>query len=136
MAPLLVLLTVYLLGLFLDLGSAITKADGLDQSLSLAAAAASTQVSATDFYQDGLVVLNSAAARDAAISQLDATIPKNAVLAALPQVKVLAGSVCIRASELISMPFALIPGTSQQITYSASSSAIAKGSGTNVAPQC
>ncbi len=136
LTPLLIVVMAYLTGFFVDLGTGITKADGLDQSLSLAAAAASTQVSASKFYQSGLVALDQASSTTVAIAQLQSTMPKGASLDALPSVVVSGGAVCVRASEKIKMPFTLLPGVSSEITYSSSSSAIARGSDTKTAPGC
>jgi len=126
----------YLAGFFVDLGDAITKANGLDQSLSLAAAAGSTQVSETEFYRNGLILLNPSSAQLAAASLIEATLPQGTVLSGSPFVVVSQGAVCIRASELIKMPFSLAPGMSPYISYSSSSSAIARGSQTTTAPIC
>lgn len=136
LTPLLIFVMAYLTGFFVDLGTGITKADGLDQSLTLAAAAASTQVSAGEFYQNGLVALNPASSREVAIAQLQETMPKGTALDAVPSVVVSGGAVCVRASETIRMPFTLLPGVSPEITYSSSSSAIARGSDTTTAPGC
>lgn len=136
LAPLLVLMMVYLTGFFVDLGDGFAKADGLDQALSLSAAAASTQVSASEFYRDGLVVLDPDSSQKSALSRLITSIPKGAVLEIPPSVTVAGGAVCVRATEQIKMPFSLIPGLSPYLSYSSSSSAIAKGSATNIAPKC
>ena len=124
------------MALFLDLATAISKADGLDQSLSLAAAAASTQVSSRQFYQNGVVRLDPVSSQQVAVRQLETTLPKGAALAGTPYVVISSGAVCVRASEMIKMPFTLFPGINPQITYSSSSSAVAKGSGTSTAPDC
>ncbi len=136
LAPLLIVVMAYLTGFFVDLGTGITKADGLDQSLSLAAAAASTQVSASEFYQSGLISLDQASSTNVAIAQLQSTMPKGTSLDGSPSVVVSGGAVCVRASEKIRMPFTLFPGISPEITYSSSSSAIARGSDTKTAPGC
>ena len=136
LAPLLLLMMVYLTGFFVDLGDGFSKADGLDQALSLSAAAASTQVSAGKFYRDGLVVLDPVSSQESALSRLITSMPKGTVLENPPSVAVSGGAVCVRATELIKMPFALIPGVSRYLRYSSSSSAIAKGSDTSVAPGC
>ncbi len=136
LAPLVALIMVYLAGFFVDLGDAMTKANGLDQALSLSAAAASTEISRSAFYGEGLIVLDPQASQAAATSQLMNSMPKNATLEGSPTVEVAQGAVCVRARELIKMPFSLIPGTDPSISYSSSSSAIAKGSATSTAPQC
>ncbi|TAN28110.1 MAG: hypothetical protein EPN30_03435 [Actinomycetota bacterium] len=136
LAPLVALIMVYLAGFFVDMGDAVTKADGLDQALSLSAAAASTQISRSAFYGEGLVVLDPPASQAAAVSQLMNSMPKSTVLEGDPLVEVDQGAVCVRARELIKMPFSLIPGIDPYISYSSSSSAVAKGSGTSTAPQC
>lgn len=136
LAPLLIVVMAYLTGFFIDLGDAMTKADGFDQSLSLAAAAGSTQVSASDFYRNGLVVLNQSAAQQAASTQVENTLPHGTRLIGDPSVVVSQGAICVRASERIKLPFSLVPGISPYISYSASSSAIARGSASTVAPTC
>jgi len=136
LAPLVALIMVYLAGFFVDLGNAMTKANGLDQAVSLSAAAASTKISPSAYYGEGLIVLDPQAAQAAATSQLMNSMPKNTTLEGSPMVEVTQGAVCVRARELIKMPFALVPGIDPSITYSSSSSAIAKGSATTTAPQC
>lgn len=136
LAPLLIVIMAYLTGFFIDLGDAMTKADGFDQALSLAAAAGSTQVSATEFYRDGLVVLNPSSAQEAAISQVETTLPQGTRLIGGPSVIVSQGAICVRASERIKLPFSLVPGISPYISYSSSSSAIARESATTMAPTC
>ena len=136
LAPLLIVIMAYLTGFFVDLGDAMTKADGFDQSLSLAAAAGSTQVSATEFYRHGLMVLNPSTAQNAAITQIETTLPQGTTLIGSPSVVVSQGAICIRASERIKLPFSLVPGISPYISYSSSSSAFARGSATKMAPTC
>ena len=136
LGPLLVVVIAYLTGFFVDLGDAMTKADGFDQSLSLAAAAGSTQVSATEFYRSGLMVLNPSTAQRAAISQVETTLPHGTRLIGGPSIIVSQGAICIRANELIKLPFSLVPGMSPYVSYSSSSSAIARGSATVTAPTC
>ena len=58
LAPVVALIMVYLAGFFVDLGDAMTKANGLDQAVSLSAAAASTKISRSAFYGKGLLVLD------------------------------------------------------------------------------
>ncbi len=136
LAPVVALIMVYLAGFFVDLADAMTKANGLDQAVSLSAAAASTKISRSAFYGKGLLVLDPQASQTTATSQLMNSMPKNTTLEGSPTVEVSQGAVCVRARELIKMPFALVPGINPSITYSSSSSAIAKGSATTAAPQC
>lgn len=136
LAPVLLLMMAYLSAFLVNIGDAITKADGLDQSLSLAAAAASTQVSAQSFYEDGVIVLNPSDSTKVADLQIASTIPAGTTLVGSPSVITVGGGVCVRATELIELPFKLVPGLGSSISYSDSSSAIARGSGTRSAPTC
>lgn len=134
--PVLVLVLLYLVGFFIDLGDAFTKADALDQTVSLAAAAATSQISESSFYQTGAVVLDPSAAQTAAIGLIESQIAPSTRLAASPLVRVSGGGVCVRISAAIKMPFTFIPGQPTTIQYSTSSSALAKGSSTTTPPTC
>lgn len=135
-APVLMLMVVYLTGFFVDLGDAFTKADNLDQALALAAASATTQISQAAFYQSGEVALDASRAQEVASARLSSTMADGTALEAVPKIIIAGPAVCIRAREEIRLPFALVPGQSSIVTYSSSSSAIARGYSSNEVPKC
>lgn len=136
LAPLLLLLIVYMTGFFIDLAYVFAKAGGFDQTLALAAASGSTQISESAFYQKGLLVLDPVSAKITAISQLEKSMPARAALTGIPEVIVDGGGICISASEIVRLPFLLGVDANPDITYTSRASAIAKGSSTDVPPIC
>lgn len=135
-APVLMLIIVYLTGFSIDLGDAFTKADNLDQALALSAASATTQISKAAFYQNGVVSLDRSRAQATANTYLSSAMAQGSTLVSSPKIIVQGAAICIRAREEIRLPFALVPGTRSIVTYSSSSSAIAKGYSSNAVPIC
>ena len=135
-APMLILLTVYLMGFLLDLGDALTKATDLDQSVELAAASATTQISQAGFYDPGSVSLNTSDAYLIASSEIRNSLPSGTKLTKPVTMVTIGPADCVRGTISIELPFRLLPGSPNAVTYSTSSAAIAKGvSGTSV-PSC
>lgn len=135
-APMLILLSVYLMGFLLDLGDALTKATDLDQSVEMAAASATTQISRSSFYETGSISLNAADAYLLASSEIRSSLPSETKLIKPITVVTLGPTDCVRGTISIQLPFRLIPGSPGIVTYSASSVAIAKGVSTASVPNC
>lgn len=136
LAPMLILMVVYLMGFLLDLGDALTKASDLDQSVEMAAASATTQVSKSSFYETGSIKLNSSDAYLVASSELQNSLPAETQLIKPVTVVTTGPADCVRGTVSIRLPFTLIPGSSDRVTYSTSSAAIAKGVSTSTVPSC
>lgn len=134
--PAVSLMIIYLTGFLVDLGTVLAKADGLNQVLSLSAASATTQISASAFFDNGKVVLNPANAEQVAVRQMVSAMPKGTLLEGAPRIRVQGGAICVRATELIGLPFRLSPTSGTTIAFTSTASALAKGSTSATAPNC
>lgn len=124
------------MGFLLDLGDALTKATDLDQSVEMAAASATTQISQGSFYKTGSISLNPTDAYNLASSEIDKSLPSGTKLAKPITVITKGPADCVRGTISIELPFRLLPNSPSVVTYSTSSSAIAKGVLTTSIPNC
>lgn len=135
-APVITLIVVYLICFFIDLADAFIKASDVNQAIALAAASSTTKISKSEFYKFGRIAINNDLAYAEANAEIQSYLPSNVTLDAPIRLFTNGNSDCIRASVTITLPLPLLPETSRTISYSDSSSAIARGSGTSIPPKC
>lgn len=134
--PIIILIVIYLTGFFVDLADGFIKASDIDQTLALAAASATTSISKPQFYQHGQIDIATGTAYSIALSQIKTSLPTDVRLTSPVDFVAKGAADCIRAKVTITLPFPLLPFESKNISYTDSSSALAKGSGTQLPPTC